>query len=217
MDENTAIKNLKIVKRVLDKYKVPFALIYGTALGAYRNKGFIPHDNDIDIGITEHIDFKTKKDIGWILYGLGFKPAEIGFNVFGRFEQAEPGYNGDEKTGIIVCEKEGMELSIFFFYEDDCKTHGKEMTCIPKLGAVKLMSIPSKFFKKLDTIKFYGDTYSIPGPIEEYLEFTYKDWKDPLGRDRGQTYFEMHPEHLEEIKDVINKNETCILKKYEKT
>ena len=41
MDKKLAKKNLFEVKNILDKYHTEFFLIYGTALGAYRDKDFI--------------------------------------------------------------------------------------------------------------------------------------------------------------------------------
>lgn len=45
------LEALKYLIKVLDKEKIPYFAIGGTALGAIRHKGFIPWDDDIDIGI----------------------------------------------------------------------------------------------------------------------------------------------------------------------
>ena len=206
-----AFEDLKIIKKVFEQHKVPFLLAYGTLLGAYRDKDFLPGDDDIDLVVVDNIDLRTRKAIGWMLYDLGFKNQQIMFNVFGRMEPGEQGYNGDGKTGIITCER-NAKFTIFFFYEDDCETHGKEMVCIPKLGALKLISSPSKFYLAFQKIKFKGETFLTPAPIEDYLAFTYEDWRNPLMRDHGKCFHELHPEYLTLMKNVLDKNEAIKFK-----
>jgi len=126
------------------------------------------------------------------LYDLGFQPQRIAFNVFGRMEPGEIGYNGDGETGIIVCER-GFKFTIFFFKVEDCEQHGHEYVCTPKLGAMKLISSPVKFYDKTETIKIGGKKYLVPSPMKDYLAFTYFDnWKDKTDRRHGDTYSEMH-------------------------
>ena len=212
MPDNTKkesnIKDLKLVKQVFEQFKISFFVAYGTCLGFYRDKNFLPDDDDIDLVVVEPIDLKTRKMIGWMLYDLGFQPQEIMFNVFGRMEPAVIGYNGDEETGIIVCQR-NVKLTIFFFKPDKCKDHGEVMVCIPKLGAVKLIESPAKFYKQAEEIKIFGEKFYLPSPVGKYLEFTYEEWENPLKRDHGKTYLEMHAK--ESIKDLIN--EATIIKK----
>lgn len=205
------LKDLEDVKAIFDKHGVKMIISYGVALGMYRDKDFLPGDDDIDISVIDKIDLKTRKDIGWDLYNLGFKPQQILFNVFGRMEPSEVGYNGDDKTGIIVCER-NFKFTIFFFYEEFCEQHGEEYVCIPKLGSVKLISIPTKFFKSFKEIKIGKKRYLFPSPIEDYLSFVYfNNWKDKTDRRHGDTYFAMHSSQ-DSLINIDGKNEVLITK-----
>lgn len=206
--KDSKFEDLELVKTVLDKHKVPFMLGYGTCLGAYRDKKFLPDDDDIDLIVTEPISLKTKKAVGWMLYDLGFKAQEIMFNVYGRMEPAELGYNGDRETGVICCER-SIKFTIFFFKKVDCPQHGSEMVCTAKLGAEPLISSPAKFYKFYNKIKFGGTEYNVPSPTGEYLDYTYEDWKDPLKRDHGKLYPEMHSDG-QKMEDVTKTQRVAI-------
>lgn len=172
------MKDLKDVLSVFKKFNVEVFLVYGAVLGAVREKDFIKWDDDIDLAIMQKIDYKTRKAIGWALLDIGFHPQPIAFNVFGRMEPSEPGYNGDGETGIIVCER-GFKFSIFFYKAEDCPEHGVEYVCTPKMGAIRLLCTPTRFYEKPDSVKLHGEHFMTPGPVLEYLEYTYGDWKTP--------------------------------------
>jgi hypothetical protein len=202
------IKDLELIKEIFDSYGIDMYIVYGALLGHHRDRDFLPGDDDIDIAIIKKIPLKTRKEIGWKLYDLGFYPQNIAFNVFGRMEPQEIGYNGDENTGIIVCER-NFKFTIFFFYQEHCPQHDWEYVCTPKLGALKLISTPSKFFTKPGTIKIGKKKYLCPAPIEEYLAWAYFDnWKDKNDRRHSDTYFVQHAP--KESLDITGKNEVVI-------
>lgn len=200
------LKDLEQIKEVFDKFGVRFFLVYGALLGHYRDGDFLPGDDDIDLAVIDPIDHETRKKIGWMLYDLGFEPQPLAFNVYGRMEPQDLAYNGDGETGIIVCER-NFKFTIFFFKEEQCDQHGPEYVCTPKLGALKLIASPKRFYEKAVSIKIGKTSYLTPSPIEDYLSFTYFDnWKDKSDRRHGHTYFEMHASGDASL-DITGKNQ----------
>ena len=50
-EQQLALEAAKEVKRICDEYCIKYYFLAGSTLGAIRHKGFIPWDDDIDIGI----------------------------------------------------------------------------------------------------------------------------------------------------------------------
>jgi hypothetical protein len=198
LNQEAARRDLEEIQMVFDKFNVPLFLTYGALLGIVRDKNFIPYDDDIDLCITAKIDYKTRKQIGWMLQDLGYGPQPIAFRLYGRMEPAMPGYNGDEHSGIIVCQKR-IRTTLFFFGEEDCPIHGKDMVCHPLYKGARIISTPSHFFENPGTLKFKGKKYLTPNPVKEYLSFVYgEDWKKPIKGKHAVQWEEMHPEQENE-------------------
>ncbi|HHY83214.1 MAG TPA: LicD family protein [Clostridiales bacterium] len=68
-----AVKALENIDAVCRKYSIKYFLIAGSTLGAVRHKGFIPWDDDIDIGMRLEdfnrfkavIQFELSKEFAW--------------------------------------------------------------------------------------------------------------------------------------------------------
>lgn len=197
-----ARKDLEDIQKVFDSFGVRLFVTYGALLGLYRDGNFIPYDDDIDLCVIDKIDYKTRKDIGWALFNIGFVPQMFGseddphvmiFKVYGRYEHSGMGYNGDEHSGIITCQR-NIRVTLFFFSEEPCDIHERDMTCVPMYKGARLIFTPAHFFDKPDIIKFKGKKYLTPSPIKEYLTFMYgKDWKKPLKGVHAPQWSTAHP------------------------
>ena len=61
--QQESFKILREIDRICRKHDIPYFLSSGTLLGAVRHKGFIPWDDDLDIGMTRDSLKKFEKVI----------------------------------------------------------------------------------------------------------------------------------------------------------
>lgn len=55
IDTNTCKENLLLFKQIMDSNNIPFGLIFGTLLGAVREKNFIKYDEDVDVFLFDEL------------------------------------------------------------------------------------------------------------------------------------------------------------------
>lgn len=171
MDAKKALQDLLDVKKVFDKYQVKFFLIYGTALGAYRDGKFLKGDYDIDLGSfgTEHKD-KIRED----LEKLGF---EIGVLFDATTQEIIP-------TDMVLSER-NVRVDTFFFKEDK----GEYVAWKHPFSFHPFMAMPLKF-KKTEKVTLYGHEFEMLTPAKEYLDYLYgEDWGI---KKQGRLYADVH-------------------------
>jgi len=156
--EFTSVDKVDYPERYLDKcvellegYSWCFG--FGTALGLYREKGFIPRDTDIDICVFDGDAEELKKIFGneWFLI------REV--SVDGVVHQLA--FQDNNLFIIDLC---------FFYREGDdyvsCCEGGHWRDPVRVVGVPRL--VPTRF-----------GSYPVPEMIEEYLVSRYGDWQTP--------------------------------------
>jgi lipopolysaccharide cholinephosphotransferase len=114
------LRLLKIFDHLCRKYEIEYFLTGGTLLGAIRHQGFIPWDDDIDVGMTRSNYEK------FIKYAVPHLPKEIFFqtpetdplypstcNVDARLRDKYSSYR--QMDGTFKKWHEGLMLDIFVF------------------------------------------------------------------------------------------------------
>ena len=150
LNKKVATENLLLLKKIFDQNEQKFFLIYGTLLGAIRDKDFILHDTDTDIGIFE----KDKENFLKIIPQL----IDEGFELIRTKEPDDlvSFMRDDEYIDIGIFRKEGK----YYRYQNNF--------------------IKEEFLKEFIPIKFLEIEFLIPKKYNELLIFNYKNWKEPI-------------------------------------
>lgn len=156
MIQGNAEEVLREAKEIFDEMGIVFFLRQGTCLGAIRGEGFIPWDEDLDLGSVIGLHGLVEKSIDLVVAAF----RDRGF--IAKAEQYDQYiYVPLLKSSIRI---DWMCLRIFdgsvFHYPGS--------------------RFPVRLFTHLKEIEFAGSKFLVPDPPQEYLQFKYgPDWKIP--------------------------------------
>jgi len=156
-------KTLLDMADILDKANQTFFLSCGTALGAIREKKFIEHDGDIDLGIFA-------KDYNPAIENEILKV----FKLKHRLGSTDSGY---ELT--FIHPDTNINIDIFIHYPENDYVWTPSFFGVCDISKNKMCRFKYTSFglKKID---FIGRQFNVPDPIGRYLEESYGvDWKIP--------------------------------------
>lgn len=149
IDQVVAKENLLDFKKLLDLEGIDFGIIYGTLLGAVRDKKFIDYDEDVDVFV---LDENREKFLA-----LLFKLREIGFEV--------ARYEGDLLS--IMRDNDYIDVYIFrknMFGKRICNGDSLCADFFERLETITFLG--EKFYTPNNKIKFlekaYGTDWMVP-------------------------------------------------------
>ena len=169
LDPTCAKDALFLVADCLEELGLRYWLCFGTALGLYRDGGFIPWDDDIDLQVEDAIFQDTMYDVKELLLE-----------------------NGCEKVRAV---KRPTNSKMSIFYKGiKVQIQGiTETTDSPDMIQMLLFQYPRKYY--YETCE--GRNFTLPGPPEEYLKYCYgDDWNIPQNLEDWRDY--MAPEQLKD-------------------
>lgn len=146
-------------KKVLDKHNIPFLLVYGTLLGAYRDRDFIEHDKDVDIML---FDF-TRPEVDKLIDNGSF--AEYDLELIRKIDY------------LYSFKYENDYIDLYFF-----KDTGDKYTC------AGLSMDKNQIDTGVSEISFLETKFNTVNNIKKYLHDKYgNDWSIPIKNKHAST------------------------------
>lgn len=154
-----------LADKLLKEKGITYSLIYGTLLGAIREKGFISHDYDVDIFTSQQEDLL---DAIPDFYQKGLRLCRVVENRLYSFMTDNGAY-----IDIYIMKKAPIILNLW---------------CYSLNGNI----VPKKYLSEFETIDFLGGKFKVPKEPERLIRFFYgKTWRTPIKGAHGR--YDIYP------------------------
>ncbi|WP_165954394.1 LicD family protein [Seongchinamella unica] len=168
LDGKDALLALKDLLRLTDRASIPWFMVSGTFLGAVREKNFIGHDYDIDVGIMES-EFNLSEFIRCIDASENFHIKGVEYFLNWAKDGSHESELEPAKPAVVkLLHRSSVTIDLFVHYQEREKyVHGT--------GSHVWSNSPFS----IAPYDFLG--MQVPGPqnFDLYLTENYGDWRQP--------------------------------------
>lgn len=158
--KNQYIHDLKLFEKEMQSLRMPIYLIYGTLLGAIREKDFIKHDSDIDVAYLSK--YRSIEKVMQERQNLK--------NYFIKHSLLRTTRN----TQGLKVRYLNTNLDVWTSWIDNNVVH-----ILPLFHIYK-----KKDVFPLKELQFRTDKFSIPNQSEKLLNTIYVTWKEPITKEK---------------------------------
>lgn len=164
-----ALDVLEWIEHHLGETGIPFLLDHGTLLGAYRDGGIMPWDDDLDLSVEQADHARL---IDWVRQQETRLPraGELDWSAKLAIDD-----QSGEPLGLVLCFTDDNPLqfkpfgtAFWFMFREN----GHVRQCINLA--------PARFFAGHDELVLNGRTYRTPRDVDAYLTHHYGDWRTPV-------------------------------------
>jgi len=149
------LENLVIIRDVLANHGVHCFLHYGTLLGSIREGGFIPHDDDADLGVFD-------KDFDIIL-ALIPELSRLGFR-----------FNSQRHGRLLQFVRDGEQVDLFVAVR-------VALPFAHRWAIDERVTVAGYYLDRLQELKFLGEVFLVPSKSERLMRDLYgKTWRTPM-------------------------------------
>jgi len=190
-NKDAMIDLFKLVDKVLRKHKIAYYLDFGTLIGAVRDNGFIPWDDDMDISLVHEKDFHKLPQVVKEIKRIRF----FTFANTYTFKHSQEVYNASEEMYVtpkqlLFTDPKNIQIAIIKNYKKWRPGLGNaviDIFCKYKYNSELYWMAFGKEYKMayrpledgFKEISFYGVKCLIPIAYDKYLSGHYGEWKTP--------------------------------------